>query len=306
MILGFQKTMKKLKILLGFNMNLILPLATIRSKNEYEALVDKNHHLHDFENKLVKNVKSDNFYYEGFCLACNKDSNFLVDNLWGGIRDLNSWIPNWRERLVCSHCEMNNRQRLVSSVFKQNIDGRVNLNLYLMEQITPIFSWAKKNLDAKITGSEYLSSDLKSGVSINGVRHEDIQGLSFPDDHFDFILSNDVFEHIPNPKKGFEESARVLKQGGVMIFTIPFFTSYDSSLTRATLAKDGSILNHATEIYHGNPLNAAGSLVFTDFGWDILSDIKSAGFLDAYINFYYSKDYAHLGNYQSIFFAQKA
>jgi ubiquinone/menaquinone biosynthesis C-methylase UbiE len=128
-----------------------------------------------------------------------------------------------------------------------------------------------------------------------------VQSLSFPDNYFDVILSNDVFEHISEPQREFQESARVLKKGGLLIFTIPFHRTYNNSLARAILEKNGSLTHLLPEQYHGNPLSEKGSLVFTDFGWDVLDNIKNTGFSEAHVNIYYSKNYAHLGQYQIVF-----
>jgi SAM-dependent methyltransferase len=47
--------------------------------------------------------------------------------------------------------------------------------------------------------------------------------LSFPDDSFDFIISDQVLEHLEgDPQKAFDESLRVLRPGGVAIHTTCF------------------------------------------------------------------------------------
>jgi len=45
-----------------------------------------------------------------------------------------------------------------------------------------------------------------------------------PDDSFDFVFSNSVLEHIPDLGAVFAEVARVLRPGGVLIFTAPAVT----------------------------------------------------------------------------------
>ena len=49
--------------------------------------------------------------------------------------------------------------------------------------------------------------------------------LDFPDNHFDFIFSNAVFEHINDPDKAASEVARVLKPGGVFSVLVHLFPS---------------------------------------------------------------------------------
>ena len=50
---------------------------------------------------------------------------------------------------------------------------------------------------------------------------EDALNLSFPDRHFDLIVSVDVMEHVGQPKRMTEEIGRVLKSGGRAFITFP-------------------------------------------------------------------------------------
>lgn len=59
---------------------------------------------------------------------------------------------------------------------------------------------------------------------------EDAQALSFPDDHFDLIVSVEVMEHVGAPERMTREIARVLRPGGIAILTFPslhFPLTYD-------------------------------------------------------------------------------
>jgi hypothetical protein len=48
-------------------------------------------------------------------------------------------------------------------------------------------------------------------------------------------------------------------------------------------------------VFHDNPICAEGSLVFFDYGWDLLEHCCAAGFQDAYMLAYYSAIYGHIG-----------
>ena len=113
-------------------------------------------------------------------------------------------------------------------------------------------------------------------------------------------MSNDVFEHVPNPEKAFIECVRVLKKGGLMLATIPFDSDFVESVTRAILV-DGQLAYILPPTYHGNPISAEGSLVFTDFGWDVLDVMRKSGFSDVSIEVYSSLEFGHLGGGQLIF-----
>ncbi|MEN8226492.1 MAG: class I SAM-dependent methyltransferase, partial [Bacteroidota bacterium] len=87
---------------------------------------------------------------------------------------------------------------------------------------------------------------------------------------------------------------------GLMLATIPFHSNKVESVTRAKFV-DGQLDHVLTPAYHGNPISADGSLVFTDFGWDVLNEIRSAGFSDVSIEVYASVEFGHLGGGQLIF-----
>ncbi len=202
---------------------------------------------------------------------------------------------------------MNNRQRLIAALISNELEEVQEKRVYLMEQVTPIYNWVKTtfiNSGHTIVGSEYLGYQYTGGEKINGIRHEDVNSLSFTDGSLDLIVSNDVFEHVPNPAKAFAECARVLKVGGVMFATIPFHSSNNESIIRAKIV-NGQIVPVLTPVYHGNPVSADGSLVFTDFGWDVLDQIKAAGFSDVTVNIYASVRLGHLGGGQIIFKAKQ-
>jgi SAM-dependent methyltransferase len=50
----------------------------------------------------------------------------------------------------------------------------------------------------------------------------DITDIPEPDASYDAILCSEVLEHIPEPTHAFDEFARLLKPGGILILTAPF------------------------------------------------------------------------------------
>ena len=284
------------------------PIQRVRSLSEFKLAFESPdvQAIYTTENRLLRsNSNLDAFTYKGYCSPCQKETMLIVDMKSGGQRTKNGWIPNWRERLECPDCGMCNRQRLIANLIAEKLDNDITKSAYFMEQVTPIFIWAAEAFPSnELTGSEYLGFDYKGGEMVRGIRHENIEGLSFESNTFDLIVSNDVFEHIPNPNTAFLECFRVLKQGGEMIATIPFYSLEEKSVPRAQLI-NGELVHILPEQYHGNPVSADGSLVFTDFGWDILSNMKKAGFSDAYVKLYGSISHGHLGGLQIVFVAKK-
>ncbi len=204
---------------------------------------------------------------------------------------------------------MNSRQRLIAGLMRGWVESRgaARRRVYMMEQVTPIYQWAEKSLRASVelTGSEYLGPTLSSGTVIKGLRHEDVQNMSFAEASLDLIVSNDVLEHVPDPDQVYRECARVLAPGGEMLMTIPFHAAERHSVRRAALV-GGTVENLLPPIFHGNPVSEQGSLVFTDFGWDQLEAIRAAGFADAWVDLHLDSAQGLIGDVQIVFRAVKA
>ena len=51
----------------------------------------------------------------------------------------------------------------------------------------------------------------------------DIQDLSaYPDNHYDFVILDEILEHVPRPWLAVEEVRRILRPGGTLITSSPF------------------------------------------------------------------------------------
>ena len=258
------------------------------------------------------------FHVDGFCLPCSKRVRFLVDYRASETADSG---PNWREVMICPCCRMSNRQRLMASLAT---DLKGEESVYVMEQTTPLYRWLRSS-SLHVTGSEFFEESFSPGVRVmpfrymapvngkqllrslyrslrlgvkmilaNGIRHEDATHLSLPDAHYDLIVSNDVFEHVPSPIDAFSECARVLKPGGRIIATFPFHSDRESSLTRARPGSTG-IEYIEPPLYHGNPISDEGSLVYTDFGWDLIDMMNEVGFDGACLELYRDPELGHRG-----------
>jgi SAM-dependent methyltransferase len=274
----------------------------IRSRAEYDAAFARGEDRRAYERFLEEvYAPAEQWTLPGICQGCDRVIGLLVDKHYGG----GGSAINWRERLECPNCRLNNRQRFMAHLVRDALASRREggaLRTYLHEQTTPFFTWAQRSLPGEVIGSEYLGHDIPGGTEVDGIRHEDALALSFDDASLDVIISTDVLEHVPDLEAAIEEAARVMRPGGRFLFSTPFFSTSDTSVQRAEL-RDGEVVHLLEPHFHGNPISDEGSLVFFDHGWDIFDTLRRHGFADAYLVGYWSALYGYLGDGLQVVFA---
>ena len=241
----------------------------------------------------------------GYCRVCERSSGFHVDMQYALVSPDGDHLPNLRERLVCTECQLNNRMRLSLDAFALCAQPKSDARVYVTEQVTPLFSTLRSRIPGLI-GSEFLGAELPYGeCDDRGVRNETLSELTFPDKSLDFILSFDVIEHIPDYYSALRECCRVLDDDGGLLISVPFYLASKVNKLRARLGSDGQIEHLAEPEYHGDPLNDEGVLSFHDFGWELLDDLRAVGFVDVQVNFFWSRKFAYIGADQFFIFARK-
>ena len=112
---------------------------------------------------------------------------------------------------------------------------------------------------------EYFDG-VRSGERQGDVLCVDLQHIPFADASFDYLITEDVLEHVGDFRQAFREAARVLRPGGWHVFTVPVHEGH------ATASRTGK-----PPVYHGDPLREQGALVVTDFGSDLPELLRAAG-----------------------------
>jgi SAM-dependent methyltransferase len=228
-----------------------------------------------------------------------------------GVRNVafRDFTANLRESGACSQCGASNRQRQMAFVLRSCLGLPVVGRLQLPDRCRLYNAEANGPLHAALAESpgyccsEYWGAAAIPGTFVNGVRHEDLERLSFADACFDIVLSSDVLEHVPDAYRAHCEILRVLAPGGRHIFTVPF-TGAAQDDVRARRA-NGGIEHLAEPLYHGDPVRPGeGVLVWRIFGAEMLTRLQVMGFA---IETLYLREPAHgiIGDGALVFVARK-
>ncbi len=245
------------------------------------------------------------FTTPGYCFPCNQDVQFVTDFMYSSAVVNGKPVPNWRERVLCPECQMNNRTRASIQILEEVLSAKKTARIYLAEQVTPLYAALKKRF-VNLTGSEYLGDKIAPGAhDARGVRNESITKLTFADNTFDVILNFDVLEHVPDVTSGLREIYRTLAPNGTLLLSVPFLPGEQSTQIRARLNADGEIEHLMPPQYHGDPIADAGCLCFQDFGWDLLDQMRAIGFVNVNMLLYWSAELGYYGVEQMMIVGKK-
>lgn len=214
---------------------------------------------------------------QGRCPLCQTSTHFEGEP-YGDIR----------ERLACANCGANARQRAAFSVLHSSCSNLAAAHVYATEQASAFYRMLRSRVGRADGGEfglgllQWLRVQLwmlKNGL-FERLRIRDLTALDFPDAALDAVISLDVLEHVPDYRRALGEVVRVLRPGGVFVFTVPFYHDQAECQQIAWLQSDGTMAFAEAPEYHGDPVSG-GVLCFHHFGWDLLKDMREAGFVEA-------------------------
>lgn len=139
--------------------------------------------------------------------------------------------PHWLEFRGLGKLQLLLINRLYGRVLEVGA-GEGLLKSCALESNTKISSYTATDYSTWDSAFEEFSSAAKSGNLIDALRLTSVRveldevcdatNLPYENESFDCHVSIETIEHIPDPLAYFSEAARVIKPGGVVIFTAPF------------------------------------------------------------------------------------
>ena len=202
---------------------------------------------------------------------------------WAGVFRQHSAL--WRETFYCPHCRANLRYRAqAAALLDLHGDGR-HASLRALAEAGGLAALAI--YEPGITGplrphlgraGLYRQSVYAPGAAAvhAGVEVQDLMACSHPDASFDLVVTSDILEHVRRPMQAFAEIRRILRPGGHHVFTIPTQVPLPPhSVARVDTSGEEDI-HLLPPAYHGSG-DGGRSLVYTDFGEDLLADLAALG-----------------------------
>jgi SAM-dependent methyltransferase len=206
----------------------------------------------------------DGFKYEqrGYCPCCERPTVFSSEDPW------------FRDHLLCASCSSLVRERALALIISETMPNWRDLAIHESSPGNCYLSAKMKREALGYIGTHYFP-DEELGKEVRGFRNENLEAQTFLGGSFDLVLTLDVMEHVFDPAAVYREIYRTLRPGGYYFHTVPIRKwQVDAAIRRAELAADSNVryLVEPPE-YHGNPIDAAGSLVTFDYGYDIVRQI---------------------------------
>lgn len=183
------------------------------------------------------------------CNICGRHTDFIIDDKATLLREA-----------CCRECHTSLRVSDLVGILRQQISLYQEkhhqlprlLNLCSIGRVHELYSHMQG-----YTCGEYFDG-IASGEYKDGILCIDLQDMPLADASFDIIVTEDVLEHVASIDLALREIRRVLKPGGLHIFTVPVHENI------VTMSR-----KHKPAVYHGDPLRPEGVKVITDFGRDL-------------------------------------
>ena len=196
------------------------------------------------------------FYFEhyGYCPVCGSPTRFIARHPW------------FRDHYCCEKCGSIPRMRALMIVLEGLFPNWTQLDIHESSPAGPASERLARDCP-RYLATHYFPG-IKPGAVHQGFRCEDLEAMTFPDGRFDLVITQDVFEHVFDYRRGFRDVMRTVRPGGAHIFTTPKYKGLTKTQDRAT-RRNGQVVHLFEPEYHGNPVDSNGSLVTVYYGDDI-------------------------------------
>lgn len=202
------------------------------------------------------------------CQVCG-DEHFIENKvIWDElveqweISDFERGYIDRQQGMVCAACGCNIRSQALAKSILSHWHSDGTFSEFINDR--PELKVLEMNGAAQLT--HFLS--LMPNRILANYPQVDMCALPYEAHSFDLVVHSDTLEHVPDPVKALEECRRVLKEGGLLAYTVPVIVD------RMTRTREGM-----SPSYHGLPGdNATDYIVISEYGADMWKQMIQAGF----------------------------
>jgi SAM-dependent methyltransferase len=190
----------------------------------------------------------------GRCPICERRTLFV---------ERSGWL---RDDYFCVRCESIPRYRALVAVIEGEFPDWRNMEIHEFSPWGP--GSQKLKSEAALYSDSAQEDGIPSGHIIDGEVYQNLESVTFSDESFDLVVTQDVLEHLFKPELALREIARILRPGGAHIFTVPVFNDRPT-VVRAAMSPTG-VDHFLPPDYHGL------CLVVREWGEDLVDFVANA------------------------------
>jgi SAM-dependent methyltransferase len=176
----------------------------------------------------------------------------------------------------CIKCKSSLIHRAIGYVFSQ-VPTNAESKIYELSAHGAFYKYLQPRFPY-LTTSDFIPG-VRSGLMYKGRTIQDVEHLTYFNETFDVVTSTEVFEHVADDARGYREVLRVLKPGGIFVFTVPVNGWYEKTVERAYRNEKNEVVDILEPEYHGDYMGK-GILAFRNYGTDLVDKLKMIGFSD--------------------------
>jgi GT2 family glycosyltransferase/SAM-dependent methyltransferase/glycosyltransferase involved in cell wall biosynthesis len=231
----------------------------------------------------------------GHCVICGQQSQFFYQD-----------PALWRESLTCEHCRSTSRYRSIARGLLRAINELTRVSAPSLEDLPHASNQPLRVYDTQppfyytpcayplpdlLKATGWIEVELSNykphkpmGVKLaKGITNQNLECLTFADASMDIVITSDVMEHVRLDDRAHAEIYRVLKPGGIYLFTVPHNRGAEKTVTRVQItdpadpSKDVHLLEPE---YHAdaNSDNENGALAYRLYGRELEEHLQQLGF----------------------------
>jgi SAM-dependent methyltransferase len=271
----------------------LLEVFSVDGKPRFDRLFEQRLATRLREQEPLIPPGAEEFKLPGLCVVCGRPSLFATDYLFASPEANGHRTPVWRERQIC-RCGLNCRHRASYHVLTQ-LPGLTPGSVVFCTEPGPLFNRVRAVFPSAVAGA-YQGAGVPLGRrSPDGTRNEDATRLTFADGSLDAVFTLDLLERVPDYRRALREFARCMKPGAWFVSTVPFFFERTATQPCGPFRSGVDAGADAQPPPLDGPPAGPSAKRIHDFGWDLLDEVRDAGFQEVEIALFTAPHYGYVG-----------